>query len=159
MTFTPDTPFPFCPYVGGIGGRIKNTGLFIAGSAGATNDGPFLITGLVAQNDGLGMPTLAAVTYQNTGGAAGADATCGWQVGRFDRFGKQVDAWSRSYVNRGYRVWRGQSVAGERKAICGVLLILPYGTTAATRLSVRECLRQMKAAGFAGIVERRITAP
>ena len=135
---------------------MNATNIVISGAASSGNDGTFEITGLVSANDTEGWPTLTGATFTNTNGVAGADATISWQTERLDHHGAVMDGHGRAYVNRGYRVWRGQTLAGGRKAMGGMILILPYGTTEGTRLAVREMLRKFKAAGFAALVERRV---
>lgn len=155
VTFIPTVPFAYPPYFAGVSGRVKGTRIAISGAASAGNDGTFDITGMVVANDGEGDPTLTGVTFTNINGVAGADAGAAWATERLDYHGSVMDGHGRAFVNRGYRVWRGQSVSGAKKAMGGVLLILPYGTTDSTRRTVAEMLRTSKAAGFAGIVERR----
>lgn len=159
VTFLPTTAFAYPPYFDGLSGKVKESQIVISGSNSAGNDGTFPITGLSVANDNNGDPTRTAVTYVNANGVAETDATCSWETNRLSHKGAVMDGYARAFVNRGHRVWRGQSATGPLKAMGGVLLILPYGTTDVVRLSVREMLRKLKAAGFAGIVERRIGAP
>ena len=58
------------------------------------------------------------------------------------------------YASRGMAYFqRGYRMRGPRGSI---VVILPFGTSEATRLSVQEAVRKKKAAGFAMIVERRV---
>jgi hypothetical protein len=163
MTFVTNNPYKFVPYFSDISGRFKSSTITISGAHTSGNNGSFVITGLQAKNDSDGNPSLTGATYTNANGAAEADGMCAWAVHRINADGVVMDGWSRAYTcatgtttRRGYRTWRGQRVSGEQKAMGGILLILPYGTTEAVRLSVREMLRQNKAAGVAAIVERRM---
>lgn len=157
MAFAPTVPFAWPPYVANLPGLVKSTKIVFSGCSAAGNDGTFTITGLVAQNDGDGNPTLTAIYYTNASGAAGTDAGCTWTTQRLDHKDVVLDGWGKSYVNRGYRVWRGQSATGGKLAMGGIVVILPYGSTEALRLSVEELLRQKKAAGIKAIVEARAT--
>jgi hypothetical protein len=51
-----------------------------------------------------------------------------------------------AYLGRGYRMAKPGSA---------FIIILPYGSTAATAAAVREALRQKKAAGIRALVEWR----
>lgn len=146
MTFIPNRPFVWTPYVEGISGQVKavTIQIFFANSAG--NDGSFLTTDIV--DDG-------SVTYENANGVAEVDAVCGWATFRLDFYPARLDLHAMAFCDRGFRCWRGQTVSGEKKANGGFLIILPYGCNEALRLSVREMLRQKKAAGFTALVERR----
>jgi hypothetical protein len=55
---------------------------------------------------------------------------------------------ARSYCSRGYRM----AADGEN----AIILILPYGTDAATATAVAEAMRQQKAGGIIVYVERRL---
>ena len=105
----------------------------------AANDGNRNITGLV----------LDAAQYDNAAGVANADdTTVAWTVTKLDVTGNVIDGWSRAYFGRGYRCGRTTPST--------VIIILPFGATAGTEASVREMLRQKKAAGMLGVVERRL---
>jgi hypothetical protein len=156
MTFVPTVPFAYPPFFGGISGRVKTTQIVLSGSSSSGNDGSFQITGLVPANDTEGWPTLTGATFVNVNGVAGADATVTWHTERHDYHGALMDGFARCFADRGYRAWRANSVEGGKKAMGGMILILPYGTTEGTRLSVREMLRKFKAAGFLALVERRM---
>jgi hypothetical protein len=54
-----------------------------------------------------------------------------------------------AYFSRGYRM------AGTTREATKIIVILPFGTSAATAQSIAEALRQKKAGGVAVIVERR----
>lgn len=56
----------------------------------------------------------------------------------------------RAYLSRGYRM------AGTGREATAIIVILPYGTSAATAASIAEALRQKKAGGVKVIVERRL---
>lgn len=159
MSFYPATAFAYPPYFGNISGRVKTTQITFSGCDDPNNDGTFEIIGLGALDDGDGYPTITVVFYTNASGAAAVDAGLTWATERLNWQDVVIDGHGRAYVNRGFRVWRGQSATGQKKAMGGVLLLLPYETTEGTRLAVREQLRQIKAAGIAGIVQRRIGAP
>jgi hypothetical protein len=147
--FTPTVDFPFPPYFDDISGAVKSTKLVLSGCASGGNDGTFTITGL--DND--------SALYTNATGVAEADATCTWKIQRIDSWGALMDGFGKSYVNRGFRCWRGQTNGGPKLAMGGFVMILPYGTTEALRLSVLAMLQQKKAAGMRAIVERRTTTP
>lgn len=114
--------------------------LVISGAASAGNDGTFTIEDLDED----------AAVYTNAGGVAEADPTVTWRVDRYDEDDNLLTGgtgrWI-AYFDRGFRM------APDRSAI---VLILPYGTTEGTRLSVLEMLRTKKAAGIMAIVERRL---
>ena len=147
ITFTPNRPFVWTPFVQGISGAIIATTLEIYGSA--SNDGAFLITGITSGG---------GVVYHNDnpgGGANETSATCEWYTRRYDRQEASVDGKAMAFCDRGFRCWRGQTAHSGKKANGGFLIVLPYGCSEALRLSVREMLRQKKAAGFTAMVERR----
>ena len=111
--------------------------IVISGAANAGNNGTFTISGIV----------LNSVQYANASGVAGADPTVSWRVDRYDQDNNLLTGGSgrrSAYLNRGYRMGR-----------TGIVLILPFGTSEATRLAVLEMLRQKKAAGVSNLVERR----
>lgn len=138
-SFTPDDlPWPVHPYrdVSLVAARVYK--LTIAGAANAANNGTRTITGLSGD----------AAQVTNGAGVAGGDATCTWTVTRFDGGGQQTDGYARAYLGRGYRM--SQTRPGK------IIVILPYGSDAGLEESVREALRQKKAAGVRGIVERRL---
>ena len=146
FAFTPTVPFASPPFVDGVSGRVRATQITLAGCDSGGNDGTFAITGLLGN----------AATYVNAAGVAEADTGCAWATVRRDRYPATLDGHSRAYVNRGYRCWRGYTTPAERRAMGGILLILPYGTTEPQRLAIRAQLATIKAAGIAGLVERRI---
>lgn len=137
---TPTTlPWPAPPFRAADVFPVLQHQLIIAGAAVAGNNGTRTITGL----------DLDAAIVTNAGGASGVDPGVTWTVKRLDRSGNITDGFARAYAGRGYRV------AGRRLAI---LIILPFGTSAATEAAIRELLRVKKAAGFQAIVERRLIA-
>jgi hypothetical protein len=114
--------------------------LVLSGSANPANDGTFTISDLDED----------AAVYTNAGGVAGADAGVAWRVDRYDEDDNLLTGGAGracAYYDRGFRM------SSDRSAI---VLILPYGTTEGTRLSVLEMLRIKKAAGILAIVERRL---
>jgi hypothetical protein len=176
VTFTPTVPFAYPPFFGTtpfvptappasppafdlVSGAVKSTKIVLSGCSSSGNNGTFTITGLQVKNDLEGRPTLTAVTFANASGATSIDAGCSWATERIDANGAVMDGRGMCFVNRGCRLARGQSTAGGKKAMGGIIIMLPYGTTESTRLAVREMLRTKKAAGIAEIVERRIGAP
>lgn len=100
----------------------------IAGSADPANDGTFVIASVIS-------PT--QLTYVNAAGSADATA-CDWDV---------VER-RRAYLGRGYRL----SHSGRPARF---IVILPFGTSAATELAVTEMIREKKAGGFKAVVEVR----
>ena len=107
----------------------------IALSTSAGNNGVFPVTDVVGNT---------SLSYTNASGVAEAMAVgTTWQIAA-NELNRRA-----AYLGRGYRM------ASNRSAF---IFILPYGTTAATALAVREALRQKKAAGIWYVVERR-TSP
>lgn len=114
--------------------------LVISGAGNAANDGTYTITDLDEDE----------AVYTNAAGVAGADPTVTWRVDRYDQDGNLLTAGTGrqdAYMSRGHRMGAQFST---------ILLILPFGTDAATALSVLEAVRQRKAAGVRVIVERRL---
>ena len=146
MTFTPAKPFIWTPFVQGISGPVAKVAIQIFNSASGTNDGSFLVTGLTSGG---------GVTYTNAAGANETSTTSGWATFRVGADNVRMDLKTMAYFDRGFRMWRGQSVPGEKVAMGGMAFILPYGCPESLRLSVAEALRQKKAAGFAVIIEQR----
>jgi hypothetical protein len=89
--------------------------------------------------------------YSNAGGAVSVDATVTWTAHKIRHAPYVADGFARAYSRRGYR--SGRLTPGT------IILILPYGSTAGTEASIREMLRQKKAAGFIARIERRLTPP
>lgn len=118
--------------------QMRSTQLVISGAANAANDGTHPITGL--ENN--------AALYTDATAGAGADATVVWKVETLDSEGWVRDTFARAYSQRGYRSAR---VRPPR-----MVIILPFGSTATIEASVREMLRQKKAAGIAVTIERRL---
>lgn len=142
MKFTPTTAWARPPFWAPDLVPTRSTQLVIAGADEATNDGTHDITGL----DGN-----AALYTDADGVADAADAGVTWTVQTLDVDGNLRDGFARAYSQRGYR--------GARLRPPILVVILPYGTTAATEASVTEALRQKKAAGIAVRVERRTIVP
>lgn len=93
-----------------------------------------------------------AVIFENpTGGYFVDDPDLVWSVRKVNRRGFPMDGRARAYYGRGYRA--------SRAAPGTIVMILPFGATAGTETSVREMLRQKKAAGIAARVERRLSPP
>lgn len=111
--------------------------LVISGASNAANNGTFAITGFAAD----------AVTYVNAGAVAGLDASATWSVRKYDVDGNPLDGFGRAHMGRGYRM--------GKLGPC-IVLILPYGTSAATQAAVIEMLRNRKGAGVRALVERRL---
>ncbi len=107
----------------------------IASATSGGNDGSFPVIRLYGDT-GLVYENAAGVTE-----ALGAGTT--WQV---DTNGNNRKT---AYMGRGYRMARPRSA---------FIVILPYGSTAATAAAVREALRQKKGGGILVYVERR-TSP
>jgi hypothetical protein len=141
-TFTPTAlPWPRPPFRGvGLVPELTFE-LEIAGAAQADNNGQRAVEEL----DGNG------AIVANVDGDAGADPTVTWTVHTLDADGNERDGWARAYSQRGYR--------SARRRPRRIVIILPFGSTEGTASSVREMLRQKKAAGIAVTVERRLVAP
>ena len=133
MYFTPDACFANLSL---FYDTVTGHKLTISGAASAGNDGTFVVTGIVGD----------ALEYTNASGVAETDATVSWEILRVDAAGNTLDGFRQSYMNRGYRMGLDRST---------IVVILPYGCTEATRLSVIEALRLKKAAGVRVIVECR----
>ena len=149
MIFTPTVPFPFPPYRSPtVVRKIQSFTLHTAGSADSGNNGTFPITGLSGNG--------AIVT--NASGVVGADAGVTWTVHKRDAEGNVRDGFRRAYFSN---LKGGNSTARYRftSKVPIIVIVLPYGSTSSTEVSVREMLRQKKAAGFRTVVERRLTPP
>lgn len=120
---------------------VANHQFIFSGSNSAGNDGTFQITGVL--NDGG--------SYQNGSGVAEVDATVDWTLQRLNAGGEVLDAGAKqqSYFSRGYRLG---------SAVATLVVMLPFGCTEATRLSVIESFRTKKGAGVRVLVECR-TSP
>lgn len=158
MAFLPDTAITWPPYSAARRGLVASQTITLSGSSAPGNDGTFAITGLSSVADGLGADTLTAIHYTNAGGSAGYDGGATYALDRLNWKGIAMNGWARAYVNRGFRLWRGQGTGGAMKAMGGFLVILPYGASEALRLGVLEMLRSKKAAGMRCILERRVGA-
>lgn len=138
--FTPTVPLTSPPFTPATAVRLIQTWkLVIAGAATGGNNGTFVITGVDVNGP----------TYVNVLGAAGLDAGCTWTINKYDRRNNLLDGHGKSFCSRGFRA----SHAGRPGVI---VIMLPYGTTAAVTASVREMLRQKKAGGIAAFVETRL---
>lgn len=105
----------------------------IVGASSGGNNGTFAILDVTGDH---------SITYANASGVAEAYAGA-WKV-ESDLDGRKV-----AYLSRGYRM----SGSGRPSTM---IVILPFGTTEATRLGVAEGLRLKKAGGFKALVERRV---
>ena len=135
--FTPDVPFPTPPYLDSYNPVYYTLG--VSGAAEAGNNGTFTTTGV--SGDGS--------TYVNVVGVDGYDAAAAWTLRRHARADDvRIGAGGRqdAYLSRGFRM--GNS---------GFIVILPYGSGLVLLSSVREMLRQKKAAGMVAVVEHRLT--
>ena len=135
FSFTPTVPFlrPLTvDYTGS--GAWGTPQLVISGASSAGNDGTFPVTALSGD----------AVVFANGSGVAEADATVSWTVEKRDAENHVIDGFARSFFSRGYRF-----------SGVGLILILPYGCTAATEAAIVEMLRQKKGAGILAVVECR----
>lgn len=141
VKFTPTGAWARPPYWATNLSPMRSTQLVIAGAADAANDGTHTIIGV----DGN------AARYTDASAVAGADPTVAWTVETLDAEGNVRDGFARAYSQRGYR--------SARILALRLVIILPFGSTAATEASVREALRQKKAAGIAVTIERRLIAP
>jgi hypothetical protein len=149
MIFSPTVKFTLPPYRDpSLKRRISSFRLDISSSADVTNDGNRAITGL--SDDGA--------IVANAAGVAGADPTVVWKVRKLDHLGNIRDGFAKAYFSN---TKAGGSTARyryvSRRPV--IVIILPFGSTTSTESSVREMLRQKKAAGFATLVERRLTPP
>lgn len=140
MRFTPDVlPWPRPPFYGPLLVPFRTTRIFV--NVGGGNFGVFPITEL----DGN------AAVFTNAAGVAGHDGAAPWQIRTHDVGGYLRDGFARAFSQRGYR--------SARLKPPRLIVILPFGSTAGTEASVREMLRQKKAAGIAVTIERRLIAP
>ena len=138
MLFTPTQRFACAPFRDpSVQRLIAGYSLTIAGAANAGNDGTFPTLGMLG--DG--------VIFANASGVVGSDGGATWTVNKLDRRGNNRNGFAISYAGRGYRASASRTL---------IVMILPYGSTAGTEASIREMLRQKKAAGFAVLVERRL---
>lgn len=146
VTFTPDVlPWARAPYWATTLWstyltQMRTTQLVISGAASANNNGTHPITGLVGN----------AARYTDASATAGHDATVAWEVETLDSEGWVRDGFARAYSQRGYR--------SARLLPMRLVIILPFGTSASIEASVREAMRQKKAAGIAVTIERRLIA-
>jgi hypothetical protein len=121
----------------------RGSTITIAGATSAANNGTFPIVGIA--ND--------RIEYTNAAGVEEGFAGT-WQVD------SNADGRKVAYMSRGYRMTRqftadAASVSSARAAQ-SFIVILPYGTTAATALAVTEALRKKRAGGILVYVERRV---
>lgn len=142
VSFTPDTlPWARPPYWDPSLVPVRSTQLLIAFATNAVNDGTHDITGLDENG----------AVYTDATAVAGHDGAAGWGVITMDVDGNIRDSFARAYSQRGYR--------SARLLPMRIVVILPFGSTDAVEASVREALRQKKAAGIAVTIERRLIAP
>lgn len=135
--FTPNTPFVYPPFREPE--EELNHKLVFTNATNANNNGTFPVLSLEGN----------MALFDNAPAVFGADAVVDWEARRYDRDNNLLTGRKASYVGRGYRM-------GSQAAY--IIVILPFGTDAATADSVAEALRQKKAAGVQVIVERR-TSP
>ena len=116
----------------------------IANLDGGNSGGSFIITGLSGDK----------ILFDNAAGVPEAAPTAKWSVDKkdavYDQFITRFNlaaGRSDAYFSRGDRM-------GSQRAT--IVVILPYGSTAATEASVIALLADKKAAGVKAIVERRI---
>lgn len=140
----------FTPTVAWAGGKppYQNNGthnpdmtykIVVSGAASSGNNGTYTITGISGNG----------AVYTNASGVAGADATVAWRIDRYwydGSFLTESSGHADAYLDRGYRIGSLSPTT---------IIILPYGTTEAMRLSVAEGLRARKPAGIVLAVERR----
>lgn len=145
MLFTPDE--------GWLGGRPPFRGpgveppigytIDIQNSNSITNDGVFEVLAMSGN----------AVVYENPSGVAEADPGADWQIDRGDRYGNRITSVFAPVGRRGTYLSRGHRMGGRQPLI---VLILPFGSSAAVASSVEEAIRQRKAAGIRAVIERRM---
>jgi hypothetical protein len=138
VKFTPATSWARPPFWAAGLVPARTTRLVIAGAASSANNGTHPVTGLEVDQ----------ALYTDAGGVAGIDVGVTWSIETLDVDGNVRDGWTRAYSQRGYR--------SARRRPLRIVIILPYGSTAADEASVREALRQKKAAGIAVRIERRL---
>lgn len=131
-------PWPIPPWQDATVTPVLQHRLVITGAATGANNGTRAITGL--------QDNAALVT--NASGVAGADPTVAWKVERLDALGNLTDGFARAYCGRGWRICTPRPSK--------LIVILPFGTSAAVAASVEESIRTKKAAGIRLLVERRV---
>jgi len=116
----------------------------LAGSTSAGNNGTFTITDVTGDH---------TITWTNASGVAESFPGT-WQI---DNGGLNRKV---AYLSRGYRMTRqfttDADLVATGRGAQGFIVILPYGTTAATALAVQEALRKKRAGGIVAFVERRV---
>lgn len=137
MVFTPVEAFARPPYRDASVVRRVQSFVLNVDATDAGNDGSFPVSGISGNG----------AAFDNAAGVPGVDAGANWSVGKRDRRDNDLDGFSRAFASRGFRA------RGSRPTI---VIMLPHGTTAGIVASVREMLRQKKAAGIRAIVERRL---
>lgn len=110
--------------------------LVVSSANSAGNDGTFEIEAI--EGDFL--------RFTNGSQVSEVDPSADWQIQKYDSSDNLLDGRQQAYFSRGYRM-------GAR--VPTLVIMLPYGCTESTRLSVLEALRQKKAAGVRVIVECR----
>lgn len=150
IVFTPTVAFAYPPYPP-EGERIKKVRIIVSGAANAGNNGTYLSTGVLRNG----------IRFVNGAAVAAVDATVSWALGRYDAQDAIVDGFVEPYlydvaettpVNEGVADRMGPA------ALCGICIILPFGTPAAVPAAVLEAARQRKLAGVVVTVETRTVA-
>jgi len=88
-----------------------------------------------------------AVQYSNPVGVASVDASVTWTARKLIHPPWIADGHARAFIGRGYRMARTRPPT--------IVIILPPTSSASSVTSVREMLRQKKAAGVVALVERK----
>jgi hypothetical protein len=140
VLFTPTTlPWPVVPFRDpSVVRRVQNYKLVLSSATAPANDGAFSTVALLDN----------AAIFVNASGVAGTDPAVAWKVEKLDYRGNELDGFHMAYSGRGWRSSRARPPK--------IILILPYGSTASTQVSIQEMLRQKKAAGVTYVVERRL---
>lgn len=148
VLFTPTVAFAYPPYPP-ENERIKKVRIIVSGAANAGNDGTYLSTGVLRNG----------IRFVNGAVVAVVDATVAWSLGRYDAQDAIVDGFAESYLyNVGETAPVNEGVADRvgPAALCGICIILPFGTPAAIPAAVLEAARQRKLAGVVVSVETRL---
>jgi hypothetical protein len=134
--FTPNTLYVGTPYE--TAPPANPYQVLFSGAANAVNNGTRLITGLNGN----------ALKFTNGTGVAAVDAGVSWTLSKRDPVFTTIviDQFSKSYLSRGFRA---------ASAIPTLLLIFPFGTSAADAAGIAEAIRLKKGAGIRVMYERR----
>lgn len=146
--FLPTVPFAAPPFRDpSVVRLIQGFSITIAGAAHSANNGTFPVTVL----DGN------AAVFSNGSGVAGADAGATWTINKLDHRGNILSGHGKAHCSRGFRCTHvgPDPITGDRLPPAFILM-LPYGSTSGTTASVREMLRQKKAAGIQAVIETRL---